>query len=101
MVEPSKESDRDDDPLTQRVADRTRRKVRGRRERRYTVWFGLGMFGLVGWSVVIPTVAGVVLGAWIDRTWQSSTSWTLTCMLIGAAGGCALAWYWLRKEGDL
>ena len=26
------------------------------------VWFGLGMMGLIGWSVVVPTLLGTALG---------------------------------------
>jgi predicted F0F1-ATPase subunit len=30
------------------------------------VWFGLGMMGLIGWSVVVPTLLGAALGIWLD-----------------------------------
>jgi ATP synthase protein I len=32
-----------------------------------TVWFGLGMMGLIGWSVAIPTLLGAALGLWLDK----------------------------------
>ena len=48
------------------------RKIKARRERDRSAWFGLGMFGLVGWSVAIPTLIGVALGWWIDHRFPGS-----------------------------
>ena len=56
------------------------------------------MFGLVGWSVAIPTVLGVVVGIWIDVTWPSRFSWTLMLRFIGITLGCLNAGYWVTRE---
>ncbi len=76
------------------------RKIRARREREENrrVWFGLGMFGLVGWSVAIPTLIGIAIGIWIDMTWPSRFSWTLMLLFIGVILGCLNAWYWVQRE---
>ena len=63
-----------------------------------SVWFGLGMFGLIGWSVTVPTLLFVVTGIWIDSRWPSRVSWTLTLLLIGIALGCINAWFWVKRE---
>jgi ATP synthase protein I len=75
------------------------RMIRGRREKGETVWFGLGMFGIVGWSVAIPTLIGTAIGLWIDKTWPSQFSWTLMLLILGVMIGCLNAWYWVRKSG--
>ena len=31
------------------------------------VWFGLGMMGLIGWSVIVPTLLGAALGIWLGQ----------------------------------
>jgi len=77
------------------------RKIRGRKEKDDTVWFGLGMFGVVGWSVAIPTLIGVAVGIWIDKSWPSQFSWTLMLLIGGLMVGCMNAWYWVRKGGIL
>jgi ATP synthase protein I len=59
------------------------------------------MFGLVGWSVAIPTVLGVALGMFLDRTRPVAFSWTLTGLIVGVAVGCINAWYWVKREGRL
>jgi len=74
--------------------------IRGREEKGETVWFGLGMFGIVGWSVAIPTLIGVAIGLWIDRTWPSQFSWTLMLLIGGVMIGCLNAWYWVRRSGQ-
>ena len=89
------------DELAARVASKAARRIKARGERRHGLWFGLGMFGLVGWSVAIPTVAGIALGLWIDRTWPSHVSWTLTLLFVGMVLGCLNAWRWLKREGHI
>lgn len=84
--------------LSHRVRDRAARKVRARKQKHHSAWFGLGMFGLVGWSVAVPAVVGAAIGLWLDDRWPSEVSWTLTFLVIGVAGGCGIAAYWVRNE---
>lgn len=81
------------------VERKAARKRRARGERDRNVWFWLGMFGLVGWAVAVPTVIGVAIGVWLDRLWPAEqASWTLSFLLIGVALGCVNAWYWIKRE---
>ncbi len=84
--------------LLEQVEAKEARKLRARRDKRRVAWFWLGMSGLVGWSVALPTVLGAALGLWIDRTWPSRYSWTLTLLLFGVILGCLNAWFWLTQE---
>ncbi len=92
--------DREKD-LPRTVGKKASRRIKARRTRDRSVWFGLGMFGMVGWTIAVTTVIGVVLGLWIDRTWPGQISWTLTLLFIGLIIGCLNAWYWINKEGRL
>jgi ATP synthase protein I len=76
------------------------RRIRARREKENTFWYGLGMFGTIGWSVAIPTLVGVGLGLWIDSNWPGRVSWTLTLLFLGLALGCFNAWYWVKRERE-
>ncbi len=62
------------------------------------VWSGLGMMGLVGWSVVVPTLLGAALGLWIDGQFPGTHSWTLALLVAGLVLGCLNAWHWVAKE---
>jgi ATP synthase protein I len=84
--------------LARQVQKKEARRLKARRERYRSVWFGLGMFGLVGWSVAIPTLIGIALGIWIDTTWRGPYSWTLMLLFIGVMVGCLNAWYWVKRE---
>ena len=86
------------DEFVDRVSEKQRRKERARREKHRDIWFGMGMFGLVGWSVAIPTVLLLALGIWIDGRTDSPYSWTLMLLVMGIAVGCLNAWYWVTKE---
>lgn len=87
------------DSETDTIARKAKQMELARKHRRESAWYGLGMFGLVGWSVAVPVVAGVALGVWIDRRWPGDISWTLTLLLAGAALGAFNAWYWVQREG--
>ena len=80
------------------VGRKAERRMRARREQDRTAWFWLGMFGLVGWAVAVPTLLGIALGLWLDRTWPGEISWTLTFLFLGVVLGCLNAWYWVRQE---
>ncbi len=85
--------------LKARVERRAARRRRAQEEGHRSIWFSLGMFGLVGWSVALPTLLGLGLGVWLDRAYPSGrVSWTLTLLAVGAVAGCANAWHWVRSE---
>ncbi len=86
--------------LQQEVERKAGRKLRARQEEERTAWFWLGMFGLVGWSIAVPTVIGVALGIWIERRWPGPISWILTLLIIGVGIGCLNAWYWIKQESN-
>jgi ATP synthase protein I len=80
------------------VGAKAARKLKAQRDRRQGIWFGLGMSGLIGWSVAVPTLVGATLGLWLDRRHPGAHSWTLTLLVIGLAIGCANAWHWVVRE---
>lgn len=62
------------------------------------VWFGLGMTGLIGWSVAAPTLLGVAAGMWLDSHYPGTHSWTLALLVAGLCIGCFSAWQWLQEQ---
>ncbi len=84
--------------LRREVEARAARKLQARRETHHSIWFGLGMFGMIGWSVSVPTLAGVGIGWWLDRHYPSRYSCTLMGLAIGLVVGCLLAWQWIQRE---
>lgn len=86
------------DFFSDRVRDIEKRKLESRQGRKRSVWMGFGVMGIVGWSVALPTILGVVAGVWLDKRFPQSFSWTLTCMIGGLMLGCMVAYQWLNEE---
>ncbi len=84
--------------FSRQVAEKEKRKLKALRDNRRSVWFGLGMFGMIGWSVAVPTLLGAMLGLWLDRNYPQSFSWTLTFIVIGIVSGGLIAANWISKE---
>lgn len=80
------------------VGTKAARKLKARRDSWSGVWFGLGMMGMVGWSVAVPTLLGATLGIWLDKHYPGDRSWTLALLVAGLAAGCMIAWRWVAKE---
>ncbi|MEQ9407396.1 MAG: AtpZ/AtpI family protein [Fuerstiella sp.] len=84
-----------------KIARKEIRRIRARNHQQQRVWFGLGMFGLIGWSVTIPTLLGTALGIWLDSKWDGQQSWTLMLLFAGLIVGCLTAWRWVKDESEL
>lgn len=94
------ESGKDRSALLRTVSDKARRKAAAREDGDRTLWFGLGTFGLVGWSVMLPTVLGIAMGVWLDARHDGEISWVLTGLVTGIVVGCLNAWYWVRRKSE-
>jgi ATP synthase protein I len=80
------------------IGTKVARKLEARRNPSPGVWFGLGMMGLVGWSVAVPALLGAALGRWLDKHYADGHSWTLMLLLGGLILGCLNAWHWVSRE---
>lgn len=89
------------DRLSRKVATEASRKMKARRRPDRGIWFGLGLFGVIGWSVAIPTLLCIALGVWLDAHWPAGFSWTLTLLFVGIVLGCLSAWHWLSREREI
>lgn len=87
-----------DQALADKVGSKAARKLRARRRGASGVWFGLGMMGLIGWSVAVPTLIGAGAGMWLDRHYPGTHAWTLALLVAGLVLGCFNAWRWIVKE---
>jgi len=84
--------------FSREVGAKAARKLKAQRNTTRGIWFGLGMMGLIGWSVAVPTLLGAALGIWLDNRHHGSRSWTLALLITGLMIGCLNAWHWVAKE---
>lgn len=89
-------------PKSDRSAEDIRRSAerlqRSRRSPGASPLRGLGVFGMIGWSIAVPTVGGAFLGLWLNRVAPQAFSWPIALILGGVVVGGIMAWTWVSKE---
>ena len=85
-------SDVDPDHLDRSVRRTRERRERAKEEGERTLAQNLAWMGTLGWLVVVPTVAGMLLGHWLDHRFHTGVMFALALCVIGVVMGCALAW---------
>lgn len=83
--------------FSQRIGEQETQKLNARRDTT-GVLYGLGMFGMIGWSITVPALLGTALGVWLDSRYPESFSWTITLLFTGLFVGCLTAWMWVSTE---
>jgi ATP synthase protein I len=97
---PASLEERPDHPerLDEAVRLRQGRLERWRREGERSIGQNLAMIGVLGWTIVTPTLIGIFVGRWLDRTFGSGIFWTLGLLVAGLALGCSLVWKRIHRE---
>lgn len=80
------------------IGSKETKKINAKKRGIQTIWYGMGMMGLVGWSICLPTLLGVGLGSYLDHVLPIHKSWTLIFFVVGLILGCYNTWRWLRNE---
>ena len=94
-----KNSKRNRTEFSRKIGSKEKLKLKAQQKSGKSIWAGIGMFGLVGWSVATPTVVCALLGMWLDKHCPINHSWTLALLVAGLIIGCFFAWHWIAKEG--
>lgn len=77
---------------------REQRSERWKQEGERSIWQNLSMVGVLGWLIVTPILLGVLLGRWLDRTFESGIFYTGALVFFGTAIGCYFAWQRVNKK---
>ncbi|MDO9494026.1 AtpZ/AtpI family protein [Acetobacterium sp.] len=85
--------------IEKKIQSDVEKKIKAKAEQD-DIMFGLGVFGIIGWSISIPTLLGIFLGIYLDDTFSMGFSWTLTLLFVGVIVGCLNAWYWIKQKSD-
>jgi ATP synthase protein I len=85
------------DGLDEAVKTRRERRALWQREGERSIGQNLAMIGALGWTIVTPTLGGVVAGRWLDRRWHAGVFWTLGLLTAGLVLGCTLAWKRMQR----
>ncbi len=88
------------DKSSEAIGNRARRMQAARDNPGPSPLRGIGVFGMIGWSIAVPTVGGAFLGLWLDRVAPQDFSWPIALILGGVVMGALIAWSWIGKEGE-
>lgn len=90
--------DRRDDPLVNAARRRRDRHERWLREGDMSVGRRLAQIGVLGWIFIVPTLAGLFFGRWLDTQLTMGIFWTMPLLLIGLCLGGWTAWKWMNAR---
>lgn len=88
-----------EDKYVNEVEKDANKKMKSKEEGK-EIMFGLGFFGIVGWSIAIPTLLAIALGVYLDKKLDSNFSWTLTLIFAGVILGSFNTWRWLNENNE-
>ncbi len=81
-----------------KIIEKQVQKKQKARNKGREVLLGLGLFGIIGWSIAMPTLGGIALGVYLDRRFATRYSFTLMLLLGGVVLGCLNAWHWIKEK---
>ena len=87
-----------EDPLVRETRLRRDRRTRWRREGDLSIGRRLAQIGVLGWIFVVPTLAGLFGGRWLDARFGTQIFWTAPGMLAGLCLGGWTAWKWMNTR---
>lgn len=58
----------------------------------------LGQIGVLGWTIVIPTLLALLAGRWLDHRFQTGIFFSAPLLMLGAAAGFWFAWKWMHRD---
>ena len=90
--------DRGHQAMRRAVKETQARAERWKREGERSLGQNLAMVGSLGWLIVVPTLAGVALGRWLDYRFGTGIQFTGALIVVGVALGGWLAWQRIGKE---
>lgn len=92
MSESDREGNKNGGELSRSIARYKSRRQAA--ERQGSVARSLAAVGSLGWLVVLPTLAGIALGRWLDVRLDAGVTYTAAGLVLGAALGT-----WLLIQG--
>jgi ATP synthase protein I len=89
----------DFDGLTDAARRAAEREAKGRADPEPSLGARLGQIGVLGWTIVVPTLLFLFLGRWLDRSFGTGIFFSAPLLMIGAAIGFWSVWRWMHRQG--
>jgi ATP synthase protein I len=87
------------DPLQSSLSAWRRRSAEAKAHGERSFFRNLTVIGTLGWMIVLPTLAGMALGRWLDNRFAGGgIFWTGALLVVGVGIGCRMAWKRMHQE---
>lgn len=87
-----------EDPMAEAARAAAARARAGARDPEPSLGARLGQIGLLGWMVVVPMLAALAAGRWLDRKLATGIFFSAPALMLGAGVGFTLAWRWMHRR---
>jgi ATP synthase protein I len=84
-------------PIEESIERRREQRARWQREGERPLAQNLAMIGALGWLIVVPTLAGIFAGQWLDRRAGGGLTFTGAGLVAGLVLGAWLAWQRMHR----
>lgn len=85
------------DKLAEAAGRAAERREKGKRNPEPSLGARLGQIGILGWTTIVPILAGLMLGRWLDRILGAGIVFAAAFLFLGAAVGLWAAWRWMQR----
>lgn len=88
----------EEDPIAEASRRAAERREMLRKDGEPSLGRRLGQIGVLGWTIVLPALAGLFLGRWLDKSFSMGVFFSAPLVMIGAGLGLWLAWKWMSRQ---
>jgi ATP synthase protein I len=89
----------DPDRLARAAQRAVEREAQGRADPEPSLGARLGQIGVLGWTIIVPTLLCLFVGRWLDRSFGTGIFFSAPLLMVGAAIGLWWAWRWMHRHG--
>lgn len=86
------------DRMAEAAREASQRADEGRSDPEPSLGTRLGQIGVLGWTMILPTLLGVFAGRWLDRTFGTGIFFSAPLLMLGAALGFWFSWRWMHHR---
>ena len=87
------------DRLARAAKTAAKHQAEGRADPEPSLGTRLGQIGILGWTIVVPTLLFLFVGRWLDRSFGTGIFFSAPLLMAGAAVGFWSAWRWMNRQG--
>ncbi len=98
-MKPDRPNSNNADRLLRAARRAVEREERGRETPEPSLGARLGQIGILGWTIVVPTLLCLFIGRWLDRKFMTGVFFSATFLMVGVAIGFWSAWRWMHRRG--